>query len=141
MNVNSESEVIMGKFSIYLRRDGRWEGRLQLGRTEDGKRKYRAFFGKTKEEVQLKMAENQRCVPTETTSCTLAELFDEWHQRIVHNVKESTAANNLVKATKHILPCFGNKPIEEITSEDVYGFIEQKKEDGLSGRYVLDIII
>lgn len=131
----------MGKFSIYLRRDGRWEGRLQLGRTEDGKRKYQAFFGKTKEEVEMKMAENQRTIPSEPTSCTLSELFSEWHQKIVHNVKESTAANYFVKATKHILPCFGNKPIEEITSEDVYGFVEQKKEAGLSGRYVLDIII
>lgn len=131
----------MGKFSIYLRRDGRWEGRLQLGRTEDGKRKYRAFFGKTKEEVQEKMAENKKGIPVETTSCTLAELFSEWHQRIIHNVKESTAANYLVKTTKHILPCFGNKPIDAISSEDVYRFIEQKKEDGLSGRYIRDIVI
>lgn len=131
----------MGKLSVYLRRDGRWEGRLQLGRTEDGKRKYRAFFGKTKEEVQAKMAENQKEIPAEPTSCTLAELFSEWHQRIIHNVKESTAANYLVKATKHILPCFGNKPIDAISPEDVYAFIEQKKEAGLSGRYILDIVI
>ncbi|MCM1269786.1 MAG: site-specific integrase [Ruminococcus flavefaciens] len=131
----------MGKFSIYLRRDGRWEGRLQLGRTEDGKRKYRAFFGKTKEEVQAKIAENVVEIPTEPTACTLAELFSEWHQKIAHTVKESTAANYLMKATKHILPCFGNKSIDDITSEDVYNFIEQKKEAGLSGRYVSDIII
>ena len=131
----------MGKFSIYLRRDGRWEGRLQLGRTEDGKRKYRAFFGKTKEEVQSKMAENVAEIPTEPTACTLTELFSEWHKKIIYTVKESTAANYLMKATKHILPCFGNKPIDSITSEDVYSFIEQKREAGLSGRYVTDIII
>ena len=131
----------MGKFSIYLRRDGRWEGRIQLGRTEEGKRKYSAFFGKTREEVQAKMEENQSKKSIVPASCTLLELFSEWHQRIMHTVKESTAANYLVKANKHILPCFGNKVIDEISAQDVYSFIEQKKAAGLSSRYILDIVI
>ena len=87
------------------------------------------------------MAENQLKISAVPASCTLSQLFSEWHQRIIHNVKESTAANYLVKANKHILPCFGNKVIDEISTQDIYSFIEQKKAAGLSGRYILDIVI
>lgn len=132
----------MDKFNIYLRRDGRWEGRMWLGKDEDGRRKYRAFFGKTKEEVQAKMAETRKKLfSASEVSCSLSELFTEWHQKISHTVKESTAANYLMKATKHILPFFGDKSVDYISSEDVYAFISEKRNDGLSDRYIFDIII
>lgn len=40
--------------NIYLRKDGRWEGRYQKDKT-DGKTKYCYVFGKTYEETELKL--------------------------------------------------------------------------------------
>lgn len=40
--------------NVYLRKDGRYEGRLFLD-TSGSKRKYHAFFGKTHDEVIAKM--------------------------------------------------------------------------------------
>ncbi len=39
--------------NIYLRKDGRLEGRITIG-NDNGKRKYKAFFGKTIDEVSQK---------------------------------------------------------------------------------------
>ena len=46
-----------------------------------------------------------------------------------------------MKANKHILPNFGDKNISDISSDDVYNFIELKQNEGLSVRYISDIII
>ena len=47
------------RLNVYQRKDGRFEGRLTLGFTE-GKRSYKAFYGKTAEEVTEKMLEFRR---------------------------------------------------------------------------------
>ena len=46
-----------------------------------------------------------------------------------------------LKAEKHILPNFGSKRASEVSSDDVYRFIQKKQEDGLSNRYIADILI
>ena len=35
--------------NIYLQKDGRFEGRIQVGRDESGKRKYTSFLGRTRD--------------------------------------------------------------------------------------------
>lgn len=41
--------------NIYLRKDGRWEGRYPKGRKIDGRIKYGYVYGKTYTEVRQKM--------------------------------------------------------------------------------------
>ena len=74
-------------------------------------------------------------------SRTISELFQEWHSSILYRVKESTAANYMMKATRHILPMFGNKQVDMLVQDDVYHFIVEKQKEGLSNRYITDIII
>lgn len=132
----------MAKFNIYHRKDGRWEGRSLKGKRSDGSRKYQYFFGRTREEVENQMLEMLSSKEiTECCSKTLSEIFKEWYKSIVHKIKESTAANYLMKMRKHILPKFGEISVDTIISDDVYEFIEQKQADGLSNRYILDIVV
>ena len=72
---------------------------------------------------------------------TITELFQEWQHSNQHRVKESTAANDAMKANKHILPAFGDKQAEMLSQNEVYTFIEEKQKEGLSNRYIIDIII
>ena len=58
-----------------------------------------------------------------------------------HRVKESSLSNYRLKADKHILPAFGSMKISAVSSEDIYAFIENKQQCGLSNRYILDILI
>ena len=125
--------------NIYQRRDGRFEGRISRGKRSNGTRRFQYFFGRTKEDVCEKMAK-ERCKKS-NCSLTVTQLFSEWHMRIKHKVKESTAANYYLKANKHILPAFGNESAESIEDTEIYAFIESKQQAGLSNRYISDMLI
>lgn len=132
----------MKRMNVYHRKDGRWEGRISRGKRKDGKRKFQYILARTKEEVVEKMAEILRKEqPTGKCCKTVSALFDEWFRSVQHMVKESTAANYAMKADKHILPTFGEKAVSDIVQDDIYSFIAKKQHDGLSVRYVTDIII
>ena len=132
----------MARYNIYKRKDGRWEGRISRGKKANGKRKFKYIFGKSKEQVRNKI-DQFRNNESKNNNCskTLSSLFTEWYNNAKHRVKESTSANYSMKANKHILPNFGDKNISDISSNDVYNFIELKQNEGLSNRYISDIII
>lgn len=44
----------MNNLNIYSRKDGRFEGRVYLGKDENGKRRYKSYYGATAEEVRRK---------------------------------------------------------------------------------------
>ena len=132
----------MERFNIYYRKDGRWEGRIPRGKDENGKRKFKYFFGNTKEQVHKMMMEFiNKEIKKNDCGKTISAVFKEWYTSTQHKVKESTAANYFMKANKHILPEFGDKRIDSIIENDIYSFIETKIKQGLSNRYVSDIII
>ena len=133
----------MERFNIYYRKcDNRWEGRIVLGKRLNGNRHYQYVFGHSKEEVKSKI-QKIRAKKTSNKSCnkTFYILYTEWFKSICHKIKESTSANYKLKANKHILPCFEHLLMENITSEYIHNFIEQKKKEGLSIRYIADIIV
>jgi integrase len=72
---------------------------------------------------------------------TFRSAYTDWFQSISYRIKESTAANYILKADKHILPYFGDSKISDITSASVYQFICDKQDKGLSNRYISDILI
>ena len=126
--------------NIYLRKDGRFEGRIRDGYKENGKPKYHSVYGYSREEVSRKMAELQE-KPMEKTGLTVRSLFSEWVQAISARVKESTIANYRMKAEKHLFPAFGELDCSEITVPMVQNFIAEKLKNGLSARYVSDIVV
>ena len=79
--------------------------------------------------------------PTGHCIKTVSVIFGEWYQSVKHKVKESTASNYVMKANKHILPQFGTMIVDDISPSDIYAFIDKKQEEGLSNRYISDIII
>ncbi len=44
----------MSKGTTYQRKDGRWECRISMGKAENGKRIFRSFYGKSREESEYK---------------------------------------------------------------------------------------
>lgn len=132
----------MKRLNIYRRKDGRWEGRISKGKSKNGKRRYNAFFGRSKEEVAAKMrAYDSRNRPINEVFVTVSQLYEEWFQKNRHRLKESTAANYTMKAEKHILPEFGSRIVTEIDASEICHFIQIKQNNGLSNRYISDILI
>ena len=132
----------MQRVNVYHRKDGRWEGRISRGKNSSGKRIFQYILAKTKADVLARIEKiRQKERPEAVCHKTLNEIFSEWYELIRQRVKESTAANYHMKAKKHILPYFGDKAISSITQKDIYAFISEKKNAGLSNRYISDIVI
>ena len=129
--------------NIYHRKDGRWEVRIALGTDENGKRKYRSIYAKTREEAEYKLLLTQQEEPDSyhVTEMTVSELTAEWLHQAQIRLKESTIANYRMKTDKHILPVFGDMQCCQLTCRKVYDFIEKKLSEGLSPRYVSDMIV
>ncbi len=127
--------------NIYQRKDGRYEGRITVGRI-DGKRQYKAFFGRTSDDVTAKMAEfRAEMIDSIPISKTFSDIFGEWFQSISIRVKESTLANYTLKANKHILAVYSDMNITNINQSSIYQFIKDKQDAGLSNRYITDILV
>ena len=129
--------------TTYQRKDGRWECRISLGRNDRGKKKYRSFYGSTKEEAEYKMViACQSSVADEQaiTEMTVKELALEWLYVSKNRVKESTMSNYRMKVERHITPYFGAVNAAMLKAKSVYSFIEKKLQEGLSARYVCDIL-
>lgn len=129
--------------NIYKRKDGRWEGRCKSGENATGKPKYRSVYGKTYQEVKLKLIKlrSQPKNIVKSGNITVGELFSEWLSAIKLRVKPSTFANYQMKIDKHILPVFSHLHYEILDNQAVQKFISDKINDGLSAKYVSDIII
>lgn len=75
------------------------------------------------------------------TEMTVRELVTEWLHVTASRIKESTAANYAMKAEKHLIPAFGEIKCCLLKAKDIYAFIERKLKEGLSVRYLSDIIV
>lgn len=131
----------MTKYNVYLRKDGRWEGRIARGKTENGKRKYQYIFAKTKEEVIRRIDELVCNTAHHECRMSFRTLYSEWCVCVKYRIKESTFANYVMKAKKHILPYFGKYTVNLLNSERIAAFIDSKMSEGLSSRYISDIVI
>lgn len=133
----------MTKTNVYKRKDGRWEARIPAGKDENGKRKYRSFYGKTREEAVFKqtIACQSMAEDYALTEMTVTELVTEYLGVMSTRLKESTLANYRMKAEKHIIPVFGDIQCCVLKAKEIYAFIEQKMKEGLSVRYISDIIV
>lgn len=131
----------MRKINAYLRRDGRWEARLPMG-VIGGKRQYKSFYGRTRQEAESKALTASCCIETQVlTEMTVSKLCAEWLEISRTRVKLSTLANYRMKVEKHIITSFGGIMCHELTSKSANAFVQSKLRSGLSPRYVADIII
>ncbi len=123
--------------NIYLRKDGRYEGRLSDGKN----RKIRYFYGKTREETKRKMQAFKDSQSYTRSGLTVKFLFEEWLETSSLRLKESTVANYIGKAESHILPAFGSTKADELSPRQLRQFIADRLQSGLSSNYVADIVI
>lgn len=133
----------MSKGTVYKRKDGRWECRISMGKDDNGKRISRSFYGKSREEAEYKamIVQGQAEEDYAVTEMTVRELVTEWLHVTASRIKESTAANYAMKAEKHLIPAFGEIKCCLLKAKDIYAFIERKLKEGLSVRYLSDIIV
>lgn len=129
--------------NIYKRKDGRWEGRYKAGFDASGRTRYRSVYARTYSEVKAKLAEMKQSQEQfkSAGNLTVGNLFVEWLGAVKMKVKESTYANYRMKIDKHLIPVFGKVSYEKLSAKAVHSFMECKMNEGLSPKYVSDIVV
>lgn len=106
--------------NIYLRKDGRWEGRYIKDRIA-GKAHYGYVFGKSYEEAEQKLeaASAEISARILEKEGTFAELANEWLQLKVPQLKASSIAKYTNLLDLYLLPAFEDKSVSEISRTDI----------------------
>lgn len=154
-----------GTGTLRKRSDGRWEGRIYLGRDENGKNKYKTVTSRKKSECQKKLdlliEENEKIKRGQDRKygdCTNPTV-KEWNRIYIEDfckgyLKPKTISGYESMIKNYINPYIGNYHLKDLTKlicqqyiMDVYenGRVNQKRKndiaDGLSSRTVKDIKI
>ena len=136
--------------NIYLRKDGRYEGRVVIGFTESGRLRYKSVYAKTLAEVKRKMEELysiRETVPVAALRLTVRDGCEQWLAAAKLRVKESSYANyeNIIQG--HILPRLGHISFSALTTARVNEFVSEllhtgrvDGRGGLSSKAVRDIM-
>lgn len=133
----------MSKETVYKRRDGRWECRISMGKNDNGKRVFKSFYGKSREEAEYKamIAQGQAEEEYAVTEMTVRELVTEWLYVATSRIKESTADNYVMKSRKAPYPCLWRDKVLSAESQRYIRIYRKKAERGVSVRYLSDIIV
>ncbi len=115
--------------NIYLRRDGRWEGRYIRGRKQDGKPVFGSVYARQYQEVKRRLVliksqllQNPSPVLIYRTG-QAAEWMDFWLEEVARpNIRESTYLAYRRQIGKHLIPAFGSMPLREIDAEKIRQF-------------------
>lgn len=72
---------------------------------------------------------------------TLQECYTEWLKYKNTRIKASSLASYMLLAKTHILPILGNKHVGEINKKTIQQYVDKCLKNGLSVKYVRDILI
>src|SRR5262249_19021591 len=125
-----------GEGSISQHPDGRWWARLTLA---DGKRK--AFYGKTRREVQQKLTaalrDQQQGLPIVGERQTVAQFLTRWlTDTATHRLRPGTFRRYEELTRLHALPTLGKLSLTKLTPQHLSHLYGAKLAEGLSPRTV-----
>ena len=125
-----------GSGSIYLRKDGHWEGRYVIGYDENGLPKTKNVLGKTKSECAAKLKALKESIQKEEPERPKADLtfgtwLDRWYQeQCKPAIRPKTQADYENRIYQHIIPELGQIPLSQLTQSDLQQFYHRLKQGG-----------
>ena len=127
--------------SVYRRKDGRWVGSATIGFDENGKQIRKSYYGKTRSEVTLKIADTVNYLlqggKISTTNEDLQTLMHEWLMTFKRAAVTSRSfENDLSRAKLYIYPQIGNMKLGEINTAHIQRLLNNMQLNG----YALDTV-
>ena len=125
-----------GSGTVRLRKDGRWEGRIVVGYSENGYPKTKSVLAKSKTEcIQKLEALKAEIGASAKTKCTpdmpFGEWMDYWYQTYCKNtLKEYTLITYEERIYKQIIPKIGDTPLNRVTAGTLEKFYAHLKANG-----------
>ena len=125
--------------NIYKRKDGRYEGRILLGKDGQNKTRYLSVYAKTLREVRKKMEEARGRTKETEFSPPFEICVEKWIQNRKRNWKPTTYDVYRRIANRYIIPGLGTFRAEEITPDRLIrfsdGLLEGRTGKPLSEQY------
>ncbi len=122
-----------GEGTVFLRKDGRWQANISLGRDETGKRKRLTRYGKTREEafqeLHKALQEQRQGTLIIGPDQTVKQYLEYWLE-VVHkpSIRTSTYVKYRGFLKNHLLPAFGHLPLRKLTAEHIEAFYAQENK-------------
>lgn len=132
-----------GDGSITLRKDGRWQARVDLG-VVNGKRVRKSFYGKTPKEVSAKLRDalkrkSQGALVTGPRQ-TFEQFLDRWmRDAVIPKCRPKTISTYRGLIDRHLKPGLGRIALAKLSAGDINEFYAQKREQGLSSQTVVHL--
>ena len=126
--------------SIFKRKDGRWAATINLG-WQEGKRKRKTFYGKTREDVQKKLTAAlhtfQQGLPVASEKQTVGQFLTGWlEQSAKPTLRPRTFISYEELVRLHLAPTIGRVPLTKLSPQQVQALMNDKLASGLSPRRV-----
>lgn len=125
-----------GEGSIVQRKDGRWQGSIQTSYDpETGRPKRKYFYGRTRKEVQQKLAgimpEVQAGTYREPAKLTVAEWFNTWlNVTKKNNIRPTTWESYCYQVDGHIIPALGHLQLPQLQTAHIQRLYNDKLKGG-----------
>ena len=131
---------IANQGTVYQRRDGRWEGILNLGYV-GGKRRRKSFFAHTQVEVSAKLLAAARALQLGQRPApgvqSVGDFFKRWLEEIAKPaIRPTTYKGYEVALRKHVLPQIGKVKLVKLSADDLDLLYADLMEKGVSPTYV-----
>ena len=125
-----------GGGTIRQRPDGRWEGRVTLGRDPGtGKQVQKSIYGATQREVRQKMqkmlVELDEGVYIEPSKLTVKAWLETWLAEYNGDVKPATIVSYRQHIQNHIVPALGAVKLSALTPSAVQKFYNELQRSGV----------
>ena len=126
-----------GEGSVSKRADGRWQGRVVIGRKENGTPIYKFVFAKTQKELLPKMREVLREYEgislTSESNLTLEEWLEQWLKDYVEtSLRPTTVQNYRHMCRDYLIPPLGGKQLRKLTTPMIQAVYNGLQKRGLS---------
>ena len=124
-----------GEGSVFLRKDGRWEGRIIIGYNENGNPKTKNVTAKTqaecKEKLQALKEKWGRTSDRLKPDMPFGDWMDFWYQNFCKPaLRETTKASYETLIYQHIIPSLGHIPLNKLAQNDLQQFYAKLKKGG-----------
>ncbi len=141
--------------NIYIRKDGRWEGRYIKGRRTDGKCHYGYVYAKSYRETKKKLNDQKQALhryileplkaeDAPVSNIKFGNILADWLNSRRHQIKESTYVKYRNIINCYILPVLGNINWNDLNRDILESFCSQmlasggRKGKGLSSKTTAD---
>lgn len=132
---NNKQRREKGTGNVYMRSNGRWVGRIKVGKKADGSCDIKYFSGKSESEVKRKIREynksNSATKDIEKTS--VGDYIDSWLKTYKKGSLKKSSYDRLENTVNHqIKPHIGMIQLKQLRSEDIQNMLFALKNDGVS---------